>query len=49
MSDRSWVFENINKQQAVQLLEQNHTGDGSFLIRKNLLNPNEFILYVYKR
>ena len=49
MSDKSWVFDNINKQQAIQILEQNHTGDGSYLIRKNLINSNEYILYVYKR
>lgn len=44
-----WLYDDINKQQAVQLLKHNHDGDGSFLIRTNLIRENEYVLYVYFR
>ena len=44
-----WLYEEINKIQAVQLLKQNHEGDGSFLVRTNLIRDNEYVLYVYKK
>ena len=44
-----WLYDDLNKQQAVRLLKENHEGDGSFLVRTNLIRENEFVLYVYKR